>query len=61
MPLGEACPDCGRATENGVCLNIDCARARRQATSSASRETAKASGTMAGGGPRAFTSSGRVD
>lgn len=58
----EKCPECGKTLEGGVCLNIDCSRAREAATVGAARETAKARGQHATlSEPRAFSSSGRVD
>lgn len=56
----ETCSDCGHTLENGVCLNIDCETARRQATTGAARQTAKAGAPMTVG-PAAYTVSGRVD
>lgn len=58
------CEECGEVEgEGGICLNVNCERAARQATAGAGRATHKATAaaSTAQDQPRAFTSSGRVD
>jgi hypothetical protein len=57
------CPECGEVeSEGGICLNVNCDRAVRQATAGAGRATHKATAAAsATDSPNAFTSSGRVD
>lgn len=55
------CPDCNEIESvAGVCLNVECARAIRQATIGAARSTHKATATAVSG-PAAWTQSGNVD
>lgn len=59
------CPECGEMeSEQGICLNVNCSRAARQATAGAGRATHKATAAASKSDttqPNAFTHSGRVD